>query len=129
MFDARDRHPAHRSGSRCRRTSLHEGHVVSVLSVGCTLMRLLVIVVVVVLLGGCATTRRHVYVPKSSAPCWRECKAMSLTCLNGRGTRERITSYDPQSLAERCEDERLDCLLTCPGARETSSEVEAASFN
>ena len=74
-------------------------------------------------LTGCATARRHVYVPKSSAPCWRECKTMSLTCLSGRGPRERITSYDPPSLSERCEEERLDCLLTCPGARETSTEV------
>lgn len=76
-------------------------------------------------LVGCATTAtRHVYVPKSSAPCWRECKAMSLTCLSRPGVRPPATSYDPPSLAQRCETERLDCLLTCPGARETATAEE-----
>ncbi len=78
-------------------------------------------------LTACVTTKaRHVYVPKSSAACWRECKAMSLTCLNRPGARSPVTSYDRPSLTEQCEDERLDRLLTCPGAIETKKEMESS---
>jgi hypothetical protein len=52
--------------------------------------------------------QRHVYVPKSSGKCWRECKLISETC-DERGRRH-----------VDCEDERLDCLLTCPGAYEAA---------
>ncbi len=66
----------------------------------------------VLLIVSCAPAR-HVYVPERSHACWRECKAMYVTCMNHpRG--------DIYSLAAYCEDQRLDCNLTCPGARETT---------
>lgn len=74
-------------------------------------MRLL-LVLVVVLASGCPKRMvRHVYVPKSSAACWRECQLISETC------RQRFkVAY--------CEDRRLDCLLTCDGAYETDPVEE-----
>lgn len=69
------------------------------------------LVVIAVLAVGCPSPRvtRHVFVPRSSAPCWRECQAIGNTCRGGR---------------IRCEDKRLACLLTCDGAYETPPEVE-----
>lgn len=63
---------------------------------------------------------RHVYVPKSSAPCWRECKAQSIECLKTR-FRDAFAQSDREKF---CEDERLDCLLTCEGAYETAPDPE-----
>ena len=80
-------------------------------------MRMAWAMVAVVLVGCPPATARHVFVPKSSAPCWRECKAQSIECLKTR-------SSDPFAQSERekfCEDERNECLLTCDGAREEAA--------
>lgn len=72
----------------------------------------------VLLLLCCATPRRyrHVYVPKQpeSAKCWRECKGIEATCQNRPPpTNTRWTNID-----EFCADQRMDCLVSCPGAVE-----------
>lgn len=73
---------------------------------------------VILVLSGCPKRFvRHVYVPKSSAPCWRECKAQSIECLKG-GFADVLRPRSGR--AKFCEEERLDCLLTCDGAYETA---------
>ena len=71
-------------------------------------------------LASCAPART-VYVPSRSHQCWRECKAISLTCLNTPVPYGQLTSRE-----EYCEEERLNCLLTCPGARETTGKTQKA---
>lgn len=83
-------------------------------------MRVL-LVLVLVLASGCPKRMvRHVYVPKSSAACWRECKAQSIECLKTRFQ----GGFEQQRREEFCEDERLECLLTCDGAYETAPVEE-----
>jgi hypothetical protein len=63
------------------------------------------------LLAGCAhEPKRHVYVPKSSADCWRQCEQVDAPCQAAANAPRNRTTH------EQCEDKRNDCLLTCPGA-------------
>ena len=74
----------------------------------------------VVLLLACAPVRtRHIYVPKSSGGCWRECKAIEATC-NGKTTvyvGNNVVGVAGANEGE-CAENRKDCLLSCPGAVE-----------
>jgi hypothetical protein len=65
--------------------------------------------------------RRHIYVPKTpeAAKCWRECKAIAVTCENAPlviGGIDGVIALSNRG--HHCEEERLDCLVTCPGAVE-----------
>lgn len=76
-------------------------------------MRLAVMLVV---LAVCAPRKyRHIYVPKSSADCWRECKAIEATC-NNRPPPPRSAGW--ANLESVCAEERKNCLMSCPGAVE-----------
>lgn len=77
----------------------------------------------VVLIAACVHNerQRHIYVPKTpeAARCWRECKAIAMTCENApRPVNGMIGDIARINREEECEDQRKDCLLTCPGARE-----------
>lgn len=82
-------------------------------------MRLLLGVVLISAMCGSRQRTRHIYVPKSSGACWRECKAIEATCNSktnvyvGAG-RVNVGGSDEGECAEH----RKDCLLSCPGARE-----------
>lgn len=74
------------------------------------------------LISACAhQPTRHIYVPKTpeAAKCWRECKAIAATCLTAAPAARNLgTAIVHDQYEERCEEERKDCLLTCPGATE-----------
>jgi hypothetical protein len=75
---------------------------------------------VVLLCAACAHERtRHIYVPKRSAKCWRECKAIEATC-NSKTTVYVGSSYVGLggANAAECTDQRQDCMLSCDGAVE-----------
>lgn len=80
-----------------------------------------------ILAAGCVTTpKRHVFVPNTpeAAKCWRECKAIAQSCLGPQAGRlpRYLESVNDDMPDGRCEDERKDCLLTCPGAHETTPQ-------
>jgi nitrous oxide reductase accessory protein NosL len=79
------------------------------------------VLAVALLLAGCAhhERTRHVYVPKSSGSCWRECKQIEATC-NSKTTvyvGSEVVGVGGANDAV-CADQRKDCLLSCPGAVE-----------
>jgi hypothetical protein len=72
---------------------------------------------------GCAGHNRHVFVPSSARDCWEGCNEKAKACEPG--DMPSAEAYvDTASLTARdrartqCQDERHDCLLACPGARE-----------
>lgn len=84
--------------------------------------------VLLLALTGCAAHHRHVFVPKTpeAQSCWSGCRAKADSC--DPGDMPSSEAYvDTASLSSRdraradCEDQRLDCLLTCPGAHEDGS--------
>lgn len=85
-------------------------------------MRILPLLALLGVSGCVTTTRRHVFVPNTpeAAKCWRDCKLIATTC---RGpTPGYLAKFNTnEDMDTSCEEERKDCLLTCPGARETTA--------
>jgi hypothetical protein len=82
-------------------------------------MRALVLLVLI----SCAGHNRHVFVPASARDCWETCNAKAKRCdpgdlPNAEAYVDTAAVLQRDRMKGKCEDERHDCLLTCPGARE-----------
>jgi hypothetical protein len=75
-----------------------------------------------------ARAYRHIYVPNQpeSAKCWRECKLVEATC-NNRPPPPRSAGWN--NLEDVCEEQRKDCLLSCPGATVEWRDAEGRRVN
>jgi hypothetical protein len=77
----------------------------------------------VLLISGCMGHNRHVFVPADARDCWASCNERAKRCEPGSlPTAEAYTDtaavVSRERAKGRCEDQRNDCLLTCPGAYE-----------
>ncbi len=74
-----------------------------------------------VVLSSCAS-ERHVFVPNTpeAAACRNDCQREADRC-QGKTMKGYLASSSPD-YPDTCENARKDCLLTCPGAHETTPD-------